>query len=386
MLSKSLLSAIFAALAITPAACSPLVEAQNLTTLVPRASKSFAGSNNYYLHGLPVADQTAYVQTLASWGVKVVRLWVVGTSAGCTKGSTNVQYVPNLEAEGKIGTYDTTVLNALDKTLSILAAKGIKAIISPHDAGSVNGANGCDTYCKKYGNSDNFYGSNTAKADYDNRMRAIMNFKSPNFGGKRWADLSQAILAFDIQNEPMIGSVGKLQNNDPDDWICGRAGHMKETLGSSAVKVATGGIGGSQYCCDHEYNLLNKALYCDAIDIMSVHGYMGKAGDWAYFVTGDKSVLRQANGVGKHVMIEEWGVTSSSQDGFAAQVKVFNDAGLPWLYWQVVPGKDQTQSGAPSNCGYDGFEIGVASSKGNVGSAVGTANGKTAYQDWTGYV
>ena len=31
----------------------------------------------------------------------------------------------------------------------------------------------------------------------------------------------------------MIASVGKLQNNDPDDWICGRAGAMKSIIGDS---------------------------------------------------------------------------------------------------------------------------------------------------------
>jgi mannan endo-1,4-beta-mannosidase len=99
----------------------------------------------------------------------------------------------------------------------------------------------------------------------------------------------------------------------------------------SSIKVATGGIGGSQYCCDHEFNLLDKALQCDAIDIMSVHGYMGKASDWAYFITGDKSVLPPANAAGKHVMVEEWGVSTSNQDDFDTQVKVFNDAGVPWV-------------------------------------------------------
>lgn len=56
------------------------------------------------------------------------------------------------------------------------------------------------------------------------------------------------------------------------------------------------------------------------------------------------------------------------------------------LYWQVVPGKDQTQEGAPASCGYDGFEIGLESSKGDVHAAVSAANSATASQDWTGYI
>jgi mannan endo-1,4-beta-mannosidase len=38
-------------------------------------SRSFAGSNEYFLHALPVAQQKTYVETLAGWGVKVLRLW-----------------------------------------------------------------------------------------------------------------------------------------------------------------------------------------------------------------------------------------------------------------------------------------------------------------------
>jgi mannan endo-1,4-beta-mannosidase len=143
--------------------------------------------------------------------------------------------------------------------------------------------------------------------------------------------MDDVILAFDLQNEPLIEQIDLLNANDPDDWLCGRAGALKGLLGSSGVKVATGGVGGSQYCCDHEFNLLEKAVQCEAIDILSVHGYMGKASDWAYFVTGDKSVLVQANAAGKHVMVEEWGVSVEYQDDFDTQVKVFNDAGIPWV-------------------------------------------------------
>lgn len=368
-------SSIFSSLALTVAYASahPFEERA--------ASKSFAGTNNYFLHALPLDDQKAYIETLSSWGVKVIRLWVTNVSAGCLKGSTDVQSVPAFETT--IGTYDTTVLSALDTTLSLLSAKNIKAIISPHNANTLGGSAGCDLYCEKYGSSDGFYSSTDAKADYDARIAAILNFDSPNFG-KKWKDLSEAIFAFDLQNEPMIDSVGKLQNNDPDDWLCGRAGNMRQVLGDSAVLVNTGGIGGSQYCCDHEFNLLDKALACDAIDIMAVHGYMSKAGDWAYFIGGDADLISQAQGAGKLLLVEEWGVASDSQDGFNAQAKVFNDHGVPWLYWQVVPGKDQTESGAPSSCGYDGFEIGIASSKGDVQSAVAEANQADAAQSWTG--
>ncbi|KAF2737433.1 beta-1,3-mannanase [Polyplosphaeria fusca] len=344
------------------------------------ASKSWAGSNEYFLHALPASEQKKYIETLAGWGVKVLRLWVTDISSGCLKGSTSVKSIPPLEST--IGTYDTTVLKALDSTLSLLHANKIKAILSPHNANTLGGSAGCDAYCNKFGASDSFYASGDGKKAYDARIKTILNFKSPAFG-KAWKELDDVILAVDLQNEPMISSVGKLQANDPDDWLCGRAKSMRKVLGKSGVRVATGGIGGSHYV-DHEFNLLDKALKCDAIDVMSVHGYMGKAQDWEYYMAGDKSVIAQAKKAGKLAMVEEWGVAADSQDNFDKQVKVFNDAGEPWLYWQVVPGKDQTESGAPQNCGYDGFEIGLNSKKGNFKAAVAAANKAKAAQDWTG--
>jgi len=78
-------------------------------------------------------------------------------------------------------------------------------------------------------------------------------------------------MAFDIQNEPMIASKDLLRANDPTNWLCERACKMQELIGNSGIKIATGGIGGSQYS-GHEYNMLPKALNCSAIDIMSIHG------------------------------------------------------------------------------------------------------------------
>jgi mannan endo-1,4-beta-mannosidase len=69
----------------------------------------------------------------------------------------------------------------------------------------------------------------------------------------------------------MIASKGLLDGNDAANWLCTRAGKVRGILGSSTVKIATGGIGGSQYY-GHAYNLLDKALKCEPIDIMSVHG------------------------------------------------------------------------------------------------------------------
>jgi mannan endo-1,4-beta-mannosidase len=56
------------------------------------------------------------------------------------------------------------------------------------------------------------------------------------------------------------------------------------------------------------------------------------------------------------------------------------------LYWQIVPGLDGSEAGAPTSCGYDGFEIGLDSPKGDVASAIVAANAAPAAQSWAGYL
>lgn len=64
-----LTKALVATLVVASAACSPA------PPLDKSASSSWAGSNLYFLHALPATEQAQYVETLAGWGVKVVRLW-----------------------------------------------------------------------------------------------------------------------------------------------------------------------------------------------------------------------------------------------------------------------------------------------------------------------
>ncbi|MCJ1387736.1 hypothetical protein MMC18_000579 [Xylographa bjoerkii] len=304
------------------------------TAIEKRSSKSFAGANSYFVHAISTEYQTDYIEALAADGAKVIRLWVTGAYAGCTKGSTTVA-IPDLEPN-TVGTFNDAVLIALDNTLKIVHANGMKAIISPHDgnllppSGSSTGYNGCDVYCKKYGSSDTFYTSTEAKSDYDTRMAHILNYQSPNFG-QAWSQLSEVILGFDLQNEPMIASVDLLENNDASDWLCGRAGNMKKIISTSGVKIATGGVGGSEYE-NHEYNIIEKVLYCSAIDILSVHGYMSSAGGWSPYIP---SLEQTAAGQGKHLMVEEWGVKANGE--FDPEAANFNSYGIPWASLSTFP-------------------------------------------------
>ncbi|PNP40479.1 hypothetical protein TGAMA5MH_07476 [Trichoderma gamsii] len=336
------------------------------------ASNSFAGSSLYFLPGLSASDQANYINTLASYGAKVVRVWINGLGTGCVKGSNVVTSVS--EFETTIGTYNWNSLAAVDKVLAQLAAKGMKAIISPHDGndihdGSVSG-NGCDIYCHTYGTS--FYSNSQAQAQYDARIKAILTYKSPS-SGLAWGNWSEAILAFDLENEPFqFTSDGA--NNDPSNWLCNRAANFKKYITDSNIKVATGGIGGDQ---SHGHNMLPKALSCPSIDLMSVHAYVGSASTWGNIMPGFEASAASNN---KLVYIEEWGVATSYSSNFNDQSAAINNIAYPWM----IPGSDGTQSCNSGCCtGYDGFEVGFNSGKGNLQYAISQANTKTTKQDWS---
>ncbi|CAL5873313.1 uncharacterized protein PFLUO_LOCUS7584 [Penicillium psychrofluorescens] len=340
-----------------------------------RASSSFAGSNLYFLHGLSASDQSYYINQLANDGAKVIRIWVNGLSKGCVKGSNVVDDIS--EFETTIGDYNYDTLAKLDAVLAQTSAKGIKAIISPHDGNDIHDSstsgNGCDIYCSTYGTS--FYSSSQAKTQYDARIAAILNYQSPS-SGKKWGQWSDAILAFDLENEP-FQFTDDGANDDPSDWLCGRAQNFKSVLGSSSVKVATGGIGGDH---SHGYNMLPAALNCSSIDLMSIHSYVGDASSWSGILSGDEKVAAAAN---KLIYVEEWGVSTSYNSDFNDQAAAINSAGYPWIYWQFIPGDDGTESCNSGCCtGYDGFEIGFNSSKGDIRTAIAKANSATTIQNW----
>lgn len=106
--------------------------------------------------------------------------------------------------------------------------------------------------------------------------------------------------------------------------------------------------------------------------------------------------LSEAAAQGKHMMVEEWGAgTSSSMDSIADQAAVFNDVGVPWLYWMIISGMSVDEScDGQGSCCHQGlstdatqdYEVGLASSTADWKTLIGTADSTTGMQDWTGYV
>lgn len=340
-------------------------------------SPSWTGTNLYYLQALSDDDQDAYIQDLVKYDTKVIRLWVNSHQPGCEKGSQRVRTIPPLE--DTIGGYNDACLDELDRVMVKLEDNNIKTIISPHDSNSLLGDYRADVYYDTFG-KDAFYVEQSAFDAYDARLSYILNYQGTH-SGRVWKKWPEAIMSFNLQNEPMTPDPSVCRGGDAQGWLCGRATHLRNELGSdSPIIVSTGGVGGD---FSHECTFVPAVTQCDAVDAISVHRYASVPGKWDLVLDG---WLDQANG--KLVYLEEWGIDSSTYDQAAAfpqEVGAMNSVGLPSMYWQILPP-------AVEECPYDpvedeGDHFGIfTDSNVDLAGPMHDATGVPAAQDWTGIV
>ncbi|KAI1265209.1 glycoside hydrolase family 5 protein [Xylariaceae sp. FL1019] len=347
------------------------------------AATTWMGTNLYYLQGLSETDQDSYINTLADYGVKVVRVWANAQPGNgeCVKGSKSATSVPAFETS--IGTYNYATLDALDLVINKLAQKGMKVVISPHDGNSLIGDYRKDVYYDNWG-ADGFYTNSDARSAYKNRIDAMVNYQGKT-SGKVWKDWTDAILAFDLQNEPMCADTSLCQNNDKAGWLCDIALAMRISLGGeNPIKIATGSVGGD---ASNNCITISAATNCGQIDIIAAHKYAGpqssNGGQWS---NSASSWLSASNG--KLVFIEEWGANSalaSQSSDLPAQAADIDAGGIPNLYWQFLPPQNSACPYDPKNDDGDHFGVYVGGDV-DIKSAVQKANSATAKQDWSAIV
>jgi hypothetical protein len=236
----------------------------------------------------------------------------------------------------------------------------MKVILSLHNAnllGKSASDDFCDAYCHYLHDNGiewhSFYTNGEMRTRLKERYSQVLtSYKSPNFG-KTWNQLSEVILAIDLQNEPMVGDSN--MEHDFGDWVCDMARHLKTTCGLSGIAVATGGLRGADWGdappATVGQNWPNDVFECDAVNIIAFHGYYtddGKA--WLNLFSEEDigGILRpKALQHNKLLMVEEWSYSRGRDDNFVnqkgdieAQGKALNLRGIPWLYWDIMSGAD----------------------------------------------
>ncbi|PCH43597.1 glycoside hydrolase family 5 protein [Wolfiporia cocos MD-104 SS10] len=154
------------------------------------------------------------------------------------------------------------------------------------------------------------------------------------------------------------GIKGQTFIQDNQQWQCDRAATIKSQLSSDNILVMTGGESWMAESVQPDW------LTCDSLDVISIHAY----GTGDYDTSSIETYVQQAQSAGKKLIMEEWGACyfdtenndcptgdALSSDTRNANIQQWagsiTNAGLPWLYWEVIPNADPHYS-------YD-YEIGL---------------------------
>lgn len=117
--------------------------------------------------------------------------------------------------------------------------------------------------------------------------------------------------------------------------------------GSSSILVTTGG--GSYV----DTSLPAGYFTCSALDVLAIHAY--GVGDFTKSKLQPYVQKAQANG--KKLIMQEWGAcyfdtsnnrcnpsnalaSGSRDDNIGQWAQTFNEVGIPWMYWQILPNED----------------------------------------------
>ncbi|KAJ3854122.1 glycoside hydrolase family 5 protein [Lentinula lateritia] len=306
------------------------------------AANSFAGANNYYAYALPESDRITLLDGMQAAGMKVLRTWVSGQSAGQKKSDSVA--VPDLEANG-IGNYDDTILNLIDQLMVDAHARGIKLLIGMfNNPSSNNYSTHCisagmydqnslqagDIYGRTYG-VEGFYTSSVAINAFNQRITHILNIhKNSLLDDQPWSELGGYIFGYEAQNEPMIFDQSFYL--DHLSWICNSALQIRNNVGDTNQLIFTGGGSAAS-----SVQPIFFSSSC-AIDVVAVHDYND---DYDNFMS---SAISQAKAAGKKLLVEEWGSLAPSGSARTANiesnVQKINNYKVPWFYWELITNPD----------------------------------------------
>ncbi|KAH7878812.1 glycoside hydrolase family 5 protein [Lentinula edodes] len=284
------------------------------------AANSFAGANNYYAYALPESDRITLLDGMQAAGMKVLRTWVSGQTAGQKKSDSVA--VPDLEANG-IGNYDDTILNLIDQLMVDAHARGIKLLIE-------NSLQAGDIYGRTYG-VEGFYTSSVAIDAFNQRITHILNIhKNSLLDNQPWSELGGYIFGYEAQNEPMIFDQSFYL--DHLSWICNSALQIRNNVGDTNQLIFTGG--GSAASSVQSVFFSSSC----AIDVVAVHDYND---DYDNFMS---SAISEAKAAGKKILVEEWGSLAPSGSARTANiesnVQKINNYKVPWFYWELITNPD----------------------------------------------
>lgn len=238
-------------------------------------TKSWGGVNSRSLFALSDSDQDEIVAQLAAANVKVIRVYIQKIFSNDLHSSASS--IPDIEYP--VGIWNDLILERIDALMVKTVRVYIKLILVLHNHYFLGCYTLYDAYTDMLGifipkdgkcaDVSNFYTDPTAIAAFDDRIKHILSFKSPNFNNRPWSSISEAIFAFDIQN---LGQ--GWDKSISDSWWCNRAAFMRKIL-TPEIRISSGGSINLQSSLSAYTN-----YPCSAIDIIGLSNQFGNVADW----------------------------------------------------------------------------------------------------------
>lgn len=162
---------------------------------------------------------------------------------------------------------------------------------------------------------------------------------------------------------------------------------IKDNLnGNTDILVTTGG--GAWL----DNSLLDDYFNCKALDVLSIHAY----GTGDFSTDKLKPYVAKAQNSGQKLIMEEWGACYFDSDNSSCDksqalssesrdenIKKWADsisaAGIPWLYWQILPNNDP----------HDGWDYEVGIGDANWDALKSAVQGTSSYEaafDFSDYI
>jgi len=297
---------------------------------------NWGGVNSYFLWAMGQAEQDQILSDMQTRGLKMMRIFVSTVPRNFK--STTSQFVPFLEP--RLGEYDFTALELINKFMVKVKEYGVKLAIALHDRYEL-GCWYCDAYheylgltclagqpCGPLNDASKFYRNSTVIKAFDQRLETILNYKNPEMGNRRWGDLKDVVAMFEIQNEA--------QGLNPEPWVthwhCDRAKVLRSLI-DSEIYVGTGG--GRTFA----ESMLRANFECPEIDVINLHDYDETT--WDGMHNNLKTARDLGRSFGKKVVYEEFGRKARyyRADYHYAVITACVSLGIPFMSWEyIIPG------------------------------------------------
>jgi hypothetical protein len=151
----------------------------------------------------------------------------------------------------------------------------------------------------------------------------------------------------DVQNEPW-SSIWPIVSGE--SWLCEIATLLKEDLklGENNIAVISGGLSGAQKP-DGVQNFPNVAFECNALDVLSFHGYFAMEEEqtagtpWANIFLPGNTLTARALEKGKLLLVEEFAYMHTKlglhykKQAIFDQGNALNYRGIPWVRSTLTP-------------------------------------------------